>query len=131
MIARRNLVAALAASVMGLAGTAVASVTHGGDGVRSALLGLVLVLVFMSAGSIPFVAAGDTQHGRGSFAFIVLALTYALRLVLALVVLKLSARSEWVEGSVVGLTAIACTVAWTMAHVVLGLSRKHAPTLDV
>jgi len=131
VIGRRNRVAALVTSLVGLAGTAVAAAISGTDGVWSALLGLALVLGFMSAGSLPFVVAGDTQQGRGGAAFLVLGLTYALRLVVALVVLKVAARSHALDGQVIGLTVIACTVAWTATHVVLGLSRKHAPTLDV
>ena len=131
MIARRNRVAALVTTVVGAAGTAVGAATSGSDGVWSALLGLVLVLAFMSAGAIPFVIAGDTRNGRGGVAFVVLGLTYALRLVLALVLLKLAARSHVLDRQVIGLTAIACAVAWTTTHVVLGLSRKHAPTLDL
>jgi len=131
VIARRNRVAALVTSVVGAACTAVAAATDGGDGVWSALLGLVLVLAFMSAGAIPFVVAGDTQYGRGSFAFIVLALNYALRLVVALVVLKAAASADWVVGQVVGVTAIACTAAWTGTQVYFGIARKHAPTLEL
>lgn len=131
MIARRNRVAALVTSVVGAACTAVAAATHGGDGVWSALLGLVLVLAFMSAGALPFVVAGDTTQGRGGVAFVILGLTYALRLVLALVLLKLAAESDVLDRQVIGLTAIACAVAWTSTHVVLGLSRKHAPPLEL
>ena len=131
MIARRNRVAALVTSAVGLAGTAVAAAASGSDGVWSALLGLALVLGFMSAGSLPFVIAGDTKQGRGGVAFVVLGLTYALRLVLALVLLKVAARSHVLDGRVIGLTVIACALAWTSTHVALGLSRKHAPTLDL
>jgi hypothetical protein len=85
----------------------------------------------MTAGSLPFVVAGDTRQGRGGAAFVILGLTYALRLVVALVVLKLAARSHVLDRQVIGLVVIACAVAWTATHVVLGLSRKHAPTLDL
>jgi hypothetical protein len=131
VISRRNRVAALVTTVVGLAGTAVGAAVRGSDGVWSGLLALALVLVFMSAGSLPFVVAGDTRQGRGGAAFVVLGLTYALRLVVALVVLKLAARSHVLDRQVIGLVVIACAVAWTATHVVLGLSRKHAPTLDL
>lgn len=131
MISRRNRVAALVTSLVGLAGTAVAGALSGGDGVWSALLGLALVLAFMSAGSLPFVVAGDTRQGRGGVAFVVLGLTYALRLVVALVVLKVAARSHVLDRQVIGLSVIACALAWTGTHVVLGLSRRHAPTLEL
>ena len=131
MISRRNRVAALVTSLVGLAGTAAATAVRGSDGLWSGLLALALVLAFMSAGSLPFVVAGDTTQGRGGVAFVILGLTYALRLVVALVVLKLAARSHMLDRQVIGLVVIACAIAWTSTHVVLGLSRKHAPTLDV
>ncbi|HUR51906.1 MAG TPA: hypothetical protein VMZ11_07270 [Mycobacteriales bacterium] len=131
MISRRNRTAALVTLLVGLPCAAVAAVTSGSDGVWSALLGIGLVLGFMSAGSLPFVIAGDTREGRGGVAFVVLGLTYALRLVLALVLLKVAARSHVLDRQVIGLTAIVGALAWTGTHVFLGLSRKHAPTLDL
>ncbi len=131
MIARRNRLAALVTVFAGAACTAIAAATRGSDGVWSALLGLGLVLGFMSAGSLPFVIAGDTRDGRGAVAFVVLGLTYALRLVLAVVLIKVAADSHVLDRQVIGLTAIACAIAWTATHVVLGLSRKHQPTLDL
>ena len=131
MISRRNRVAALVTSLVGLAGTAAATAVRGSDGFWSGLLALALVLAFMSAGSLPFVVAGDTTQGRGGVAFVILGLTYALRLVVALVVLKLAARSHVLDRQVIGLAVIGCAIAWTATHVVLGLSRKHAPTLDL
>jgi hypothetical protein len=98
--------------------------------VWSGLLGLALVIGFMSAGSLPFVVAGDTREGRGGLAFLVLGLTYALRLVLALVLLKAAARSHVLDREVIGLVVIACAVAWTGTQVALGLSRRHAPHLE-
>jgi hypothetical protein len=131
VISRRNRVAALVTSAVGLAGTAAGTAARGSDGLWSGLLALALVLAFMTAGSLPFVVAGDTTQGRGGVAFVILGLTYALRLVVALVVLKLAARSHVLDRQVIGLVVIACAVAWTSTHVALGLSRKHAPTLDL
>jgi hypothetical protein len=131
LVARRNRVAALVTCVVGGAGTAVAAVTHGSDGVWSALLALVLVLVFFSVGSLPFAVAGDAQHGRGRLAFLVLALTYVLRLLVGVVVYGLAASSADLDRRVIGVTIIGCALAWTGAHVVLGVSRRHAPTLDL
>jgi len=131
LIARRNRVAALVTCGAGGAGTAVAAVTHGDDGVWSALLGLVLVLVFFAAGSLPFAVAGDGQQGRGCLAFFVLGLTYVLRLLVGVVVYAVASSSADLDSRVIGLSIIGCALAWTAAHVVLGLSRRHAPTLDV
>ncbi len=131
MIRHRNGVAVLVTSAVGLVAAVIAFALDGGSGAASALLGLALAVGFLATGSIPFVLAGDTQHGRGGIAFVVLAVNYALRLVVALVVLKLASRSSWVHEQVVGITAIACAAAWSVVHLVLGTSRKHAPTLDL
>jgi hypothetical protein len=127
----RNRRAALVTGLVGLLAVGVAALVVGADGAWSALLGAGLVLAFLSAGSLPFVVAGDTTQGRGGVAFVVLGLTYALRLVLALVVLKLASRADWVHGTVVGLSVIACALAWAATMVVLGVSRRHQPTLDL
>lgn len=131
MIGRRNRLASLVTALVGLVAGGVSWAVVGTDGLWSALLGTLLVVVFLSAGSLPFVVAGDTKQGRGGVAFVVLGLTYALRLVLALVVLKLSAQADWVHGRVVGVTVVACALAWVLTMVVLGTSRRHQPTLDV
>lgn len=128
-LGRRNRLAALVTSLVGLVAAGVAWAAVGDRGPVSALVGTLLVVVFLSAGTIPFVVAGDTRQGRGGIAFVVLAMTYALRLVLALVVAKVSAPH--VDGMAVGLTVVACAVAWTGTIVVLGVSKRHQPTLDL
>jgi hypothetical protein len=131
LIARRNRVAAVVTCAVGAAGTAVAALTHGPDGIWSALLALVLVLVFFSAGSLPFAVAGDGQGGRRGLAFLVLGMTYVLRLLVGVVVYGLASASADLDRRVIGLTIIGCALAWTGAHVVQGVSRRHAPSLDV
>lgn len=128
-IGRRNRLAALVTALTGLVAAGVAWGAVGGRGPLSALLGTVLVMVFLSAGSIPFAIAGDTQQGRSGLAFVVLGLTYALRLVLALVLLKVT--QGHLDGTVVGATVVVCALAWTGTVVVLGISKKHQPTLDL
>jgi len=130
-LGRRNRLAALVTGLVGLVAAGVSWVIVGTDGAWSALLGTVLVLAFLSAGSLPFVVAGDTRHGRGGVAFLVLGLTYALRLVLALVVLKLASRAAWVHGTVVALSVVAAAAAWAGTMLVVGISRRHQPTLDL
>jgi ATP synthase protein I len=103
----------------------------GAHGPLSALLGLVLVLVFFSAGSLPFVVAGDGTGGRSALAFLVLGMTYVLRILLGVAVYAVATRSDAVDTQVVGLTVIGCALVWTNTQLVLGLSRKHQPTLDL
>ena len=128
-LGRRNGVAALVTAAVGVVAAGVAWAVTGSDGPLSAALGALLVIVFLSAGTIPFAVAGDTTQGRGGLAFMVLGLTYALRVVLALVVAKLAAPH--VDGQAVGLTVLACATAWTATTLVLTLSRRHQPTLDL
>lgn len=128
-LGRRNRLAALVTSAVGLAAALVAWLAVGEEGPLSAALGAALVVVFLSAGTIPFAVAGDTTDGRGGLAFLVLGLTYALRLVLALVVAKVAAPH--VDGRTVGLTVLACATAWTATTLVLTLARRHQPGLDV
>ena len=128
-LGRRNRVASLVTGLVGLVAAGVAWAVVGDEGPLSAAVGALLVIVFLSAGTIPFAVAGDTTQGRGGLAFLVLGLTYALRVVLALVVAKLSA--PYVDGRTVGLTVLACATAWTATTLVLTLSRRHQPTLDL
>jgi len=128
-LGRRNRVASLVTGLVGLVAAGVAWAVVGDEGPLSAAVGALLVIVFLSAGTIPFAVAGDTTQGRGGLAFLVLGLTYALRVVLALVVAKLSAPH--VDGRTVGLTVLACATAWTATTLVLTLSRRHQPTLDL
>lgn len=128
-LGRRNRIASLVTGLVGLVAAGVAWAVVGDEGPLSAAVGALLVIVFLSAGTIPFAVAGDTTQGRGGLAFLVLGLTYALRVVLALVVAKLSAPH--VDGRTVGLTVLACATAWTATTLVLTLSRRHQPTLDL
>lgn len=128
-LGRTNRLAALVTALVGLVAAGVAWAAVGDQGLLSAVLGTLLVIVFLSAGTIPFAVAGDTTQGRGALAFLVLGTTYALRLVLALVVAKVSAPH--VDGPAVGLTVVACATAWTATVLVLGTSRRHRPTLDL
>ncbi|MGB8652826.1 MAG: hypothetical protein WCD35_19430 [Mycobacteriales bacterium] len=128
-LGRRNRVAASVTALSGLVAALVSWLATGSHGAVSAFVGCGLVLVFLSAGSIPFVVAGDGTRGRAGLGFLVLGLTYALRLVLALVVLKVTA--DVLDGTVVGLVVIACATVWTVTMLVIGLSRRHHPTLDL
>ena len=131
-LGRRNRIASLVTALAGLVAAGVSwGVVGRADGAWSALVGAALVVLFLSAGSLPFVVAGDTKQGRGGAAFLVLGLTYALRLVVALVVLRLASRADWVHGTVVGVTVVVCAAAWVATMAVLGLSRRHQPTLDL
>ncbi len=129
ILAQRNRTATLTTTVAGLLAVLLSWVLVGGEGPGSALLGLVMVVVFFTAGSLPFVVVGDGE--RPAFAFIVLGMTYVLRILLGVAVYATATQSESVDSLVVGLTVIGCALVWVNTQVVLGLSRKHQPTLDL
>ena len=131
VVAHRNRVAGLVTAAAGLVAAGVAWAAVGSHGPFSALLGAALVLVFFSAGALPFVIAGDGGGGRSGFAFLVLGMTYVLRILLGVVVYQVASRSDAVNTTVVGLTVIGCALVWTNTQVVLGLQRRHQPTLDL
>ncbi|MCW2724052.1 MAG: hypothetical protein JWN35_973 [Frankiales bacterium] len=129
-VRHRNRTAAALTSGAGLVTLAVVWASAGRASALSVLVGLALVLVFCWSGAAPFVVAGDGRQGRAGLGFLVLGLNYALRLVLALVVLEAVSRSGAMSTRAVGLAVIGFALVWTGTHVVLGLSRRHAPFLE-
>ena len=129
VLAHRNRVATITTSIAGLIATTIAWIAV--DNPLSAVLGAVLVLVFFSAGSLPFVIAGDGTGGRSGLAFLVLGMTYVLRILVGVAVYQVASRSDGVDSTVVGLTIIGCALVWTNTQLVSGLQRKNQPALDV
>ena len=126
MLARRSRVAALTTSAAGLVAVLVAWVAAGEP--LSALLGTGLVLGFFLLGGLPFVVA---DLGHKGMAFLVLGMTYLLRVLLGVVVWAVAVQSDRIDRVVVGVTVISCALVWVNTQVVLGLSRRHQPTLDL
>ena len=129
MLLRRNRTSALVTLGVGVLCVLVSWVAVGSDGPGSALLGVTMVLVFFLAGAVPLLVVGDGR--QSGFAYLVLAMTYVLRILLGVVVYVVATRSPSIDRQVVGLTVIVCALAWVNTQVVLGLSRRHQPTLDV
>ncbi|MGZ6792076.1 MAG: hypothetical protein ACXVFV_03915 [Mycobacteriales bacterium] len=131
LLGRRNRVAALATAAAGVVAVLVAWAAVGAHGPLSALLGAVMVLAFFSAGTLPFAVAGDGTRGRSGLAFLVLGMTYVLRILAGVVVYQVATRSDAVDSKVVGLSVIGCALVWTNAQLVVGLRRRSQPTLDL
>jgi hypothetical protein len=129
VLSQRNRLSALTTSLAGL--IAVVAAWIAADNPLSAVLGAVLVLVFFSAGTLPFLIAGDGTGGRGRLAFLVLGMTYVLRILLGVIVYQVASRTAGVDFQVVGLTIIGCALVWTNTQLVSGLQRKNQPTLDL
>lgn len=112
--------AVLLAGVLAATAGAVAGVPGAPLG---ALLACVSVLLFFWIGALPLLLVGGNLSLAG-VGFILLLMTYALRLVGLLVVLSLAIRSGAVDTGWTAGTLIACSLVWAVTQVALvGRSR--------
>ena len=104
--------------------SAVIGVVADRDGaVAGALLAAVLVVLFFWIGALPLLLVGG-QLSLAGVGFLMLMMTYALRLVGLAVVLALAARSDAVDVRWLALTLIACALVWVITQAALvGRSR--------
>ena len=109
----------------GMLCSAVAWVVAGPEGLVSGLLATILVVAFLWSGLVPLhvTRALESRVGVGLG---VLLLTYALRLALVLVVLRLAAPTEYLDGRWLGLTMIGCALTWTAVHVAVVVRADRA-----
>ncbi len=107
------------------AASAVVGTVLGRDGAAlGALVATLLVVAFFSAGALPvLLVGGDTS--RAGLGFLVLQMTYVLRLVALFGVLALAKSSGKVDTRWLAVTLIALTLVWTGTRVAL-LSRYEA-----
>ena len=102
-----------------LAGTtcaAAAAVTRGRPGLVSAAAACVLVLAFLLVGQLPVHQAGLGRRRTGAALLVVL---YALRVLLCLAAFRVvttTGRAD-LDREVLGLTTLACALAWTAGTV--------------
>jgi hypothetical protein len=111
-----TVLAGVASAALGLA--------VGRDGAAPAgLLGGVLVVLFFWIGALPLLLVGG-QLSLAGVGFLMLMMTYALRLVGLAVVLAAASRSEAVDVRWLALTLIACSLVWVTTQAALvGRSR--------
>ena len=64
-------------------------------------------------------------------AFLVLGMTYLLRILLGVLIWALAVESPRIDRVVVGVTVIACALVWVNTQVVVGLSRRNQPPLEL
>lgn len=131
LLGQRNRASMLTTTVAGVLAVGIAWAVVGAHGPLSALLGVVLVLVFFSAGTLPFAIAGDGTGGRSALAFLVLGMTIVLRVLIGIAAYQVASRSDAVDTTVVGLTIIGCALVWTNTQLVVGLQRRNQPALDL
>lgn len=115
-LGRKNVLAAVVTSAAAVVCALVAALSSGVAGAVSAAVGGAVVVAFCSSGTLPLAVFGGVGE-RAGVALAVLLLTYTLRLAVALVVLRLAGRSDLLEPRVIGLTVIACALAWTGTQV--------------
>ena len=109
----------LAGGVSALIGNA-----RGVDGATlSALLGSVVTVLFFWIGAVPLLLVGGNLSLAG-VGFVLLAMTYTLRLIALVAALTVATRSDAVDIRWLALTIIACALVWVVAQVALvGRSR--------
>jgi hypothetical protein len=116
--------AVLLTVLVGLVAMVVAGVAAGADGVRAALVGVGLVLAFLLIGQLPVaqVAAGRRVLAAGLLIFL-----YSTRLLLVLMAFRLVTDADAVDRKALGLSMVACALAWTAGTVWTAL--RWRPTL--
>lgn len=97
-------------SLTGLVAVAGSVVLAGREGVLGALLALGLVLGFLLAGQLPVAQVG---LGRPRLGTALLVLVYTLRLMVLVLAFRAFYVSDDVDGRVLGVTVLACGLAWT------------------
>jgi hypothetical protein len=109
-----------------LAGAVSAGIGLGAEregAVAGGLLAGVLVVLFFWIGALPLLLVGG-QLSLAGVGFLMLMMTYALRLVGLAVVLAAASRSEAVDVRWLALTLIACSLVWVTTQAALvGRSR--------
>lgn len=117
--------AAPAACVVAGLASAGAGASQGRDGAPlGALVATLLVLAFFSVGALPLRLVGD-DPSRAGLGFLILQMTYVLRLAGLLLALAVARASGNVDTRWLAVTLIALTLVWTGARVAL-LSRSEA-----
>jgi len=131
MLSTRNRLATIATTAAGLLAVLVAWVAVGDRGPLSAAVGAAVVLAFFLIGTVPFLVVGSGGPGRSALGFVVLGLLYVLRILAGVVVWAAAVDSPRLDRVAVGVTVIFCALVWVNTQVVVGLSRRYQPTLDV
>ena len=116
-------VAPLTTLTAGLVSGAAGAAAKGSGAALGAAVATVVTLAFVWTGGIPLLLMGADMT-RAGLGYLVLMMTYALRLVALLVAFSVAARSDHVDVRWAALTLIACTLVWVGTQVALvGRSR--------
>jgi hypothetical protein len=107
-----------ATAAVGAACAVAGGIAAGTSGAVSALLGLLVVLGFFVTGIVPLLLVRGEDESSKGLATGILLLTYTLRLAVAVAVLRVGAEADRLDRRWLGLSVIACTLAWTAGQVV-------------
>lgn len=111
--------------LVGVVCAVLAGLLVGGRGVLAAVVGTVVVLAFFGSGIVPLlVVRGEDESSKG-LATGILLLTYTLRLAVAVAVLRVGSKTEVVDRRSLGLSVIACALAWTTGQVIRGIRKPY------
>ena len=116
-MSRRWLPAALTVAA-GVVCAVLGGLAEGTSGALSALLGAVVVLGFFASGIVPLLLVREEDARSKGLATGLLLLTYTFRIAVAVAVLRVGSRAESLDQRWVGISVIACALAWTGAQVV-------------
>lgn len=94
----------------GLACAAGGAASAGSPGLLAGLLAAVVVTGFFWSGLVPLFLARDGE--AAGLALVVLLVNYALRLVVALVLLAAATAAGAADSSVLGVSVIVCALTW-------------------
>ena len=106
--------AVLATLLAGAVAVLVAGLVAGVAGATGALVGAGLVLGFLLLGQVP---VAQVARGRRSLGAMLLVLLYTVRVVVLLAALRALSVSDTVHRTSIGVTVIACALAWTAGTV--------------
>jgi ATP synthase protein I len=106
--------AGLITLVVGVICSVIGGVVAGGTGLLGGVLGMVLVIVFFSAGQA---VVGRTIKNNPQMALTVALTVYLVKIGILFVLLILLQDATWFNTKVFAITIVACTIAWTVAEV--------------
>jgi ATP synthase protein I len=115
-------------AVIGLVSAAVSLVAVGAPGLVGSLIGAGLVVGFFGLGHLVLTRLRDIE---APMFFLIAMLTYVLQVICLLAVFgSFASWSDGVSATALGLTIVACTLAWTTGLVVAS-RRQRIPLFDL
>ena len=106
---------------VGAAAVTAAAVLRGGSAALGAVLGVAIVVGFFS---VSHIVLGRVLARSPELAMSAALALYLFKIIVLFVLLALFRHASGFDGKVFGLTVLVCTVAWTMAEVLVHARRR-------